>query len=528
MSRLGRIIGICGFAALLSAPLTLFLWDWHLTWIAIAKLTFGLLAIGFWLATNRRGLKETFQGRSAFYGSFNALMTLTVLFALVVVNYAVTLHPRQFDLTEEGIFSLSQQTRDVLAGLDDVVEVRAFYGPKEPEFTGVLAVMERYRYASDKFVFEMIDPDVQLELVERYKINPAGPRIVLSYGEREERVKLGAREQSGPEEAITGALLKLTQTETNARICFTTGHGEKALAGDDPRQSMSLLARDLAGEGYQTAPLSLLEVEQIPTDCKVVVVAGPVQDFTPAEVDTLAGYLDSGGRLMVFVGAGDSSSLNELLNRYGVQVGRDAVFSPKGRTPLEVVTDPLRYPKTHPIFSRFFQGGRVLLSQLQAVFPMARSVARRAAPTGLTVTELVASGPDAWAEVSSFERLDEVTFEEGKDRKGPVPMAVVVEASPDAPGQPTDGRRLAVFGSSLFAVDLAYRIYPFNRNLTMNTLAWLTREEKRITIRPRFRAASLLRLSESELKFITFFSTDILPLLILALGITIWQLRRWN
>ncbi len=62
----------------------------------------------------------------------------------------------------------------------------------------------------------------------------------------------------------------------------------------------------------------------------------------------------------------------------------------------------------------------------------------------------------------------------------------------------------------------------------MNTLAWLTREDRKITIRPRFRAASLLRLDESQRKFITFFASDLLPLLILAAGITIWQMRRWS
>ena len=145
----------------------------------------------------------------------------------------------------------------------------------------------------------------------------------------------------------------------------------------------------------------------------------------------------------------------------------------------------------------------------------------------LTVTELAMSSAEAWAESDDLHKAATVSFDPDKDRRGPVPLAAVAQAKDSA----ADGRRdlrLAVFGSSSFPTDRAYRIYPFNRNLTMNTLAWLTSEEKKITIRPRFRAASLLRLDESQLKFITFFSSDILPLLILALGITIWQVRRWS
>ncbi len=62
----------------------------------------------------------------------------------------------------------------------------------------------------------------------------------------------------------------------------------------------------------------------------------------------------------------------------------------------------------------------------------------------------------------------------------------------------------------------------------MNTIAWFANEGAGITIRPNFRAATLLRLNESQMKFVTFFSIDILPLLILAFGIAIWQSRRWS
>jgi ABC-type uncharacterized transport system involved in gliding motility auxiliary subunit len=527
MIKIGRVVGVCGFVALLSVPLTLFLWDWQFTWVALAKLIFGLVAVGFWLVTNGRGLRETFHGRPVFYGLFAGLSVVVVAAGLVVFNAIFYVRPIQVDLTDEKIFTLSDQTERVLADLQDVVEVRAFYGPKEPEFGLVQNFLERYRYASDKFVYEFVDPVVHIELVEQYKINMSGPRIVMRHREREERVKLTGQDQSGPEEAITAALLKLTQVGSAARICFTTGHGEKALAGDDARQSMSLFVRDLQGEGFQVDSLSLLELAAVPDDCKALVVAGPAVDFAPGEIESVVKYLDAGGKLMLLVGAGESRSLAELVNRYGIQINDDTVLFPQGRSALEVVTDPMRYPQRHPIFARFFQGGRVMLNQLQAVMPMARSVTRRGDVGGMAVTELVSSTANAWAEKGRLVEGVQVTFDEDQDVRGPVPLAVVAQTRSDEPGAPAEGRRLAVFGSSLFVVDLAYRIYPFNRNLAMNTLAWLTHEERKITIRPRFRAASLLRLDESELKFITFFASDILPLLILALGISIWQVRRW-
>jgi hypothetical protein len=527
--KLGRIAGIVGMVSLLSAPLTLFLWDWQFTWVAVAKLIFGLLLIAFWLATNFRGIRKTFQGRSAFYGGFTALFAVMAIAGVVIVNYAAHKYPWSTDLTEQKIYSLSDQTIRTLEGLEDDVKVTAFYGPKEREYGLLLNFFERYRYGSSHFLYEFIDPVVRQDLVEKHKIHQNGPRIVIRHKGKQERIKLGEEGQSGPEEAITAALLKITTAGEQKKICFTTGHGEKALEGDDPRGVLSLLKQDLQGEGYLTDTISLLEQPQVPGACEVVVLAGPRQDLVEGEIRSLDNFLQAGGRLLAFVGVGDSASANDLLKSYGIRVGQDTVIYTKGRRPLEVVTDPMRYPQTHPIFSRFFKGGVVVLNQLQAVFPMARSVKKSSSPPqGVEVTELAASSAHAWAEtdpIAGGEKIS-VTFDQGKDTPGPVPLAVVAEMKPA--GAAESGARLAVFGSSLLAVDAAYRVFPFNRNLVLNTMAWLTAEEKKIAIRPRFRAASLLRLNESQMKFITFFTTDILPLFILAFGIAIWQLRRWS
>jgi ABC-type uncharacterized transport system involved in gliding motility auxiliary subunit len=520
MHKLGRILGICGLVALLSVPLTLFLWDWQLTWVAVAKLVFGVAALAVWLLAARPSLGQTFRARPAFYGAFAGLFSVLAVVGLVVVNYLAHAHPLRWDLTRERIFSLSDQTLDVLGGLQDTVEVRAFYGPQEPEIESVRGWLERYRLASPRFAYELVDPVVRLEAVEKNKIVPGGPRVLLTYRGREERVRLGQTDASGPEEVLTGALLRLTQSGGERLLCFTSGHGERALTGEDPRQSMSLWARDLEGEGFRTQALSLLEVRQVPEACLAVVVAGPAQALAADELQALGAYLDRGGRLLVLVGFGDSGSLNDLLAQRGAQVTERAVIFPEGRSPLEVVTDPQQYPSTHPIFARFFQGGAVSLGQLQAVLPMARQLAVRQAAGALPMLVLASSSASAWAETDDITAVDQVAFDKERDVPGPVGLALVGEAA-------QGGARLAVFGSSLMACDAAYRVFPFNRNLLMNTLAWLVHEESKITIRPRLRAASLLRLEETDLKFITFLASDLLPLTILAFGITVWQLRRW-
>jgi ABC-type uncharacterized transport system involved in gliding motility auxiliary subunit len=525
MIKLGRVLGIVGFVSLLSVPLTLFLWDWEFTWTAFAKLLFGIAAISFWLGTNFTKVRETFQGRSTFYGGFAALFIVMALVAVVIVNYVFHKHPYWIDMTKEKIFSLSDHSRKAVLALEEDTRVTAFYGPREPEYEEVRGWLERYRYASERFTYELVDPVVRQDLVQKFNIHQGGPRIVIRYRDREERVRLDDPDRSGLEESITTALLELTVAGEKRKICFFTGHGEKARKGSDPLGVISLFEQDLHSEGYLTDSVSLLEQPKVPDICQLAILVGPKKDLTAAELKSLKDHLRAGGKLAAFLGSGDSDSLNPLLQEFGIVVGDNTIINPESRSPFNAVSDPMVYPANHPVFSSFFQEGVVMLNQLQAVFPVARSVKISAGPPeDLEVVELVHSSSNAWAETDPLKEDVQVVFTKGKDQKGPVPMAVTAELK--APGE--TGLRLAVFGSSFLVSDAAYRAFAFNRDLVMNTIAWLVHEEKKIAIRPRLRAASQIMLDESQLKFITFFSTDILPLLILALGITVWQLRRWS
>jgi len=527
MKRLGRIVGILGFVALLSVPLTLFLWNWRLTWVAFAKLVFGLLALGFWLLTNYHRLKETLRGRSLFYGSFGGLFAAIALASVVFINYIAHHNPQRWDLTEKKVFSLAKQSVEILRTLEDDVEVLAFYGPRDPDFPALRSCLEMYRYASRHFTYRLIDPVERQDLVERYAIRRGGPRIVIRHGQRLSRVKPGGRRNISCEEAVTSALARIVVKSSEDRICLTTGHGEKGAADAEEDESLSLLARDLEAFGYRPSELSLLESARVPPDCRLVMLVGPRRDLTADEIESLAGYLAAGGRLMVFVGYAESDSLSELLAGYGIELGKGPVVTPHGQRQQYVTTDPRHYPAGHLIFSHLRTGSGAL-RRLQAVLPFSRPVRRSdTCPQNTELVELAATADDAWEERDILEPGEQATFDEGVDQPGPVGLAAVAIRAPPE-GEEGAGSRLAVFGSSRMASDSAYGLYPFNRNLVMNTLAWLVEEESKITIRPRYRSASLLLLDGAQMQFIAFFSTDILPLLILAAGLIIWQLRRWS
>ena len=83
----------------------------YLVWTGLA----GVLA---YMAGQWREIAGAFSGRQARYGTLAGVSVLVVLGILVAVNYIGARQNKRWDLTANQAFSLSEQSRNVLAGLD--------------------------------------------------------------------------------------------------------------------------------------------------------------------------------------------------------------------------------------------------------------------------------------------------------------------------------------------------------------------------------------------------------------------------
>jgi ABC-type uncharacterized transport system involved in gliding motility auxiliary subunit len=152
-------------------------------------------------------------------------------------------------------------------------------------------------------------------------------------------------------------------------------------------------------------------------------------------------------------------------------------------------------------------------------------------PEGITITPLVKTSPQAWAE-SDWASLQSglVKFNEGRDKKGPMNVAVAVEKTnpPSEEGKPAPanakGMRLAVFGTSTFGSNSVLDKVG-NRDLFLNSVAWLADNENLISIRPKDVQDGLKQFNPGILNLVLLVSVFALPLLIVAAGVFVW-LRR--
>ena len=502
-----RVLGVLGLVLLLSTAVTLLFGDARLV---AGKAILGLAAIAAGFALGEAGgVKRFFTGRAAHYGFFTAISALLVVALLGVANWVAYKKPRTWDLTKNRIFTLQADTVRTLSGLQEDVEVIAFYGQADAAYSQGQELFRRYADRSTHFKYRFVDPYKAPEEVKRFSITEGGPRIVLLRGKEEAR----AREPT--EEALTNALVKVTRSGPR-RIYFTEGHGEPALADSSPK-GYSLAVKQLEGEGYEVAALSLLEKADVPQDASAVLVAGARKPLLDPEVQALRRYAARGGHVGVFLEPEVNAGLDGFLKEYGVEADEDMVVDPSPVSRLfggSPVTPIVRPSAGHEITRD--------LAQVGVALPTTRSLV---ALTGSAVvpSPLALSGKESWGETNIKSLYTSGAKHDEGEKSGPLPVAMAAE-KPGA-GEGSLPSRLVVVGDGDFFTN-GYQQLLGNLDFFMNATSWLAEREDRITIRPRSREASRLFLTEAQVSTLKFLTIDVLPVALLGLGLAVWLVRR--
>jgi ABC-type uncharacterized transport system involved in gliding motility auxiliary subunit len=529
MKTLGKISGGLGLLVLLSSPFTLLLTSGSMLAAGI-KAAVGAALLVFWFVTRpARGndveIKGT-MGESAragfFYGS-SALMICGLLVAVVAVNFIAARRGKTWDLTRQHIHSLAPQTIQALNGLKEPIRVIGFLGSTHAEAREEFEpVLKRYADASEKFTYEFKDPFKSPELVQRYGLHEGQLPIILTQGTGEAQTHSGLNSDSLTEESLTRALVKLNTIGTQ-KIYFVVGHGEWTLGarestGADDLGNFTSAFRfnsGLAPEGYAPEQLNLADSRNIPRDASLLIIAAAEAKFADREIALLEEYLGQGGRLIYLAEQGREPGLDALLAKYGVQID-NGVLTEDPRNPYVVISSSYA---DHEITKPF------VLRQLNFEVPTARglSLIKQGVLPGVLVTPLATTSTYAWEETTPGE--DHPSLDSG-EKSGAIPLVVAVTRNTrDATEKRFDEARLVVFGDAQFLTDGLLGHDP-NRDLAMNAVAWASSQIQNITIRPPDRDLSTIDLDETMLAKIRFVSMDLLPVLLLGVGLSIWVTRR--
>jgi len=499
-------------------------WVLYVVFIPLCLASFAL-HIGLNIDHLRRG----FRRKAFLYSSNLVFVVVLVLAILVLANIVLGRFHVRFDLTEDKVHSLSPQTVQLLKGLKSEVEIRCYFQEKSDTRFRMEKILKLYADAAPRLSYEFIDPDKNPRRAQADQVSGFNTSVFVS-GDKTDRIS------STKEEDITNAIIKVTRSGRKV-VYFLTGHGEKSF--EDREDRGASWARDnLEKLAYGVEKLEYALPGRIPPDCALLVVAGPEVDLSADEWSALSAFVRGGGRALLLLDPGRTPAFAARLAEFGVRIEDDFIYD---ELAAYVVGDE-RWPLTaafesHPVTEGLRYAG---------FFPNARSVgATETAPEGVTVSVLARSNkgptslmPGAWSERTAGQeppRLDPET-----DAAGPVPMAVAVTVQtgggaeggepPDAPpGQgPGPEGRLVVFGDSDFASN---RFYYFNNNpanglLFLNAVNWLAEETDLISIEPKTSSQHVLRLTPERKRILSLVTRILLPLLVLAGGLSVWLRRR--
>lgn len=493
--------------------------------------------------------KEEFTSRKFRGGAYSSILIVFILVAVILVNMIVGQFDLQVDVTDEGTYTLTNQTKEVVDGIKD--DVTIYYIVENGKEVSLFKnIIEKYAELSSHINVVYKDPIlypnftteyagagttvssnsivVEDEKTDKYKYIPYNQMYDLDYtavynGEATDPT-VTAIDVEGQ---ITSAL-KMVTNEQRSNVYEVTGHGETS-ASDYLKSEFSKLGADIQtlnirGVGDSstegTGDLSDLNGSEgnaaaIPDDCSILYICGPTTDYTESEIAAIKTYLQSGGKAMVMLNyqAKTMTNLYGLLKNYGLDITTGVVMEDNDHcaggypymsyasiTNSNSITIGIN-DNTNPVF----------MPRAQGIKEVGRD--------GVTLQQVLTTSQDAFCKtatkITSYDKED-------TDVEGPFDAGVLVSEAYN--GKTSE---MVVFSSHDVANEEFVTQSNFgNITLLNNTIAYLTGQQTGLSIPKRSMKVPKVNTTDSDASFYTVILVVAIPVILLASGFYIWYRRR--
>ena len=452
------------------------------------------------------------KARQTKYAAYAGLYIVVVLAVVATANVLANRYNKTYDSTSNKRYSLSEQTAKLVKGLKNGATIT--YYDQSTHFAQAKDQLDQYANLSPKVRVEYVDPDKKPQLAREAGIKSYGTAIVQVGMKKEEAKSLN-------EEGITGAFIRAVKNTTRT-VCFVTGSGEHQI-DESERGGYSRFKDLLAKDNYEAKSINLLQKAEIPSECTVVVVAGPSGDYQQPAVDAIKKFVEDGGRALVMLDpplkigrseTADNDALVALLASWGVTPQKDLILdmNPIGQLAgLGPQVALVTAYESQPIVAD--------MKGTATGFPLSRSLDVKNEGKS-TVQKLFSSSESSLA--TSKLNSPDIDPSDPKNKKGPLTLAA---AGTYNTGKENSQGRFVVFGCSAWAAN-SFLNFNGNRDLALNTMNWLSSDEDLISIRPKEREDRRITMTQAQLSWVRMTSQFILPLIVIVAGVSVWWKRR--
>ncbi len=295
-----------------------------------------------------KNLSGSVRSRSFRYGSVTTILSIVLIASIVLVNIVFTMLARKFnwyiDMTSSDLFTLSEECFEALKDVDEDVTI---YFCDVPDNLDSDLTQQYVHYTALELAERM--PNIHVEYLDIWS-NPtsvdrfkrASDDAIYSYTVifesgtewRTYNVRafytFNSSSDDTPwaysgEKTFTSAILSVTKAESPI-ACFTNTHGESFSEDNAPLISL------LESSGYKVQTINLL-TEEIPEDCRLMVIYNPQDDFVSdkdgisdrSEIKQLDKFLNGLNAMMVFMNPDTAplANLEEYLEEWGIKFLRE-------------------------------------------------------------------------------------------------------------------------------------------------------------------------------------------------------------
>ncbi|QHQ61152.1 ABC transporter [Anaerocolumna sedimenticola] len=461
-------------------------------------------------------IKASFSSRKFKGGAYATTISAIVIIMILVVNIFVTELDLKIDVSKEGMYTLTDTTKDYLKDLKDDITIYyiAQTGSEDKTFK---EIVNKYDALSDKIKVEYKDPVLYPNFASDYTDDKLTDNSVLVVNNANKRAKYVDNSDMykteidyqtyqtnvtgiDAEGQITSALEYVT-TKDLPIMYMVQGHGETAI-GDT-------LASSFAKVNVTTNTLATLTVKSIPDDCSILFINAPQKDYTKDEVAMIKDYLAKGGDAIILAdyAAEGLDNFNSLMNYYGISFVKGIVLEKEqGYYMGQYVNNLVPSIKSHDITSSIISG------KASIVAPSAIGIQVLDTKRSTTQVEpLLTTSDTAYSKIDV--KSNTVEKQDG-DIDGPFNLGVAITETYNGVES-----KLVVLGSALM-IDESMMSYPSigNLDLMLNSINFVSNKESNLAIRTRSVTQQYLTMNAAQVNFWAIVIVVVIPVFVLAFG----------
>lgn len=460
-------------------------------------------------------------------GIFNAGFSAAAVAVAVILNLTAGTLPTaltNIDCTSSKLYSITDDTKRILSALDQQVELYVIANEASGD-AQLAATLQKYRELSSNIKVTYVDPAVSPNFYQKYTQDQiSGNSIIAVCKERSKVIDYSdiyetevdyqtySSQTTGydAEGQLTSAIQYVTN-EDMQNVYQITGHGESSVSGrfQEAIEKMNL--------GLQS--LNLLETDEVPKDCQVLMILGPQSDFSRDDADKVMDYLSGGGKALITTQytTEPMENFKSILEAYGLQLNDGMIIEANDgnyyQNPLYLLPD-ISYDTVTAevsdeyIFAPYAQG----LTQLHE---------QEEEDDTISYTRLLSTSEQAFVK-ADMQNMTTFEKEEG-DTEGPFTVGISVT---DSESQ----AQLYVYTSTeMFSEEADRQVSGNNAALFAASVSSMAAGEETsnlIVIPVKEYTLESLAISQGTIILAGFCSVIAVPILLVAVGIVIWMKRR--